>query len=185
MASGRMDLLNAATDDRTVGAIEPNSPADKAGLKTGDVIIAVNGHEVKDYTALERLLGNEWPRGETRMTLKVKRGESETDLPAFKPRLIGLYPTQVYESISAALLFIALTVTWPYRKYDGQLIVLLMLAYAVHRFVNESLRDDTPKYLFLTLSQWISVGIFTAGLLLAWLRRWQVGKARSRNLQVA
>jgi hypothetical protein len=42
------------------------------------------------------------------------------------------------------LICVALIVTWPSRKYDGQLIVLLMLAYAVHRFVCEWLRNDTP-----------------------------------------
>jgi prolipoprotein diacylglyceryltransferase len=168
---------NKAKDERTVGFIEPHSPAAKAGLQAGDVIVAINGIAIPDYAALEQLLGREWPRGETKMILKIRRGDTELDLPPYQPRLIGLYPTQVYESISAALLFLALTVTYPYRKYDGQLIVLLMLAYAVHRFVNESLRDDTPKYVFFTLSQWISVGIFTAGLLLGALRRWKLRRA--------
>jgi phosphatidylglycerol---prolipoprotein diacylglyceryl transferase len=168
-----------AKDDRTVGIVETHSPAEKAGLMAGDVIVNINGVDVADYTALEKVLGSDWPRGETKLVLKVKRGDAEQQLPAYTPRLIGLYPTQVYESISAGLLLIALTVTWPFRKYDGQLLVLLMMGYAVHRFVNESLRDDTPKYLFLTLSQWISVGIFTSGLLIASVRRWQMRRATS------
>lgn len=184
VSTGRQTLTGFAMDDnapdeRTVGAIEPSSPAELAGLKSGDIILSVNGQEVKDYNALVHLLGLDWKRGETRMALHVKRATDELDLSSFQPRLIGLYPTQIYESISAGLLFIALAVTWPYRKYDGQIMVLLMLAYAVHRFINESLRDDTPPYLGLTMSQWISVGIFMAGLWISWLRRSQLKVAKT------
>ena len=111
------------------------------------------------------------------MALRVKRGNQTIDLPKFKPVLIGVYPTQIYESISAALLFLALIATWPVRRYDGQLLVLLMLGYAAHRFVNESLREDTPPYGPFTLSQWISVGIFAGGLVLALARRMQIKRA--------
>src|SRR5262249_450533 len=124
------------------------------------------------YSALEKLLGPMWPRGESELVLSVKRGDAVTNLPAYTPRLIGLYPTQVYESISTFLLFLALLVTYPVRKYDGQLIALLAIGYAVHRYVDEMLRDDTPKYNFgLTLSQWISVGIFAVGVLIIMIRR--------------
>jgi regulator of sigma E protease len=39
-----------------VGVPDPNSPAGKAGLKTGDAILAVGGIEVKTWEALERAL---------------------------------------------------------------------------------------------------------------------------------
>jgi len=166
-------MEDKAADDRTVGFVEPGSAASASGIQRGDVISTVNGCEVKDYGELENLLRNEWPRGQTSITLTVRRAGQEVALPAFTPRLIGLYPTQIYESMSAGLLFLALLASWPLRKYDGQLLVLVMLGYAVHRFVNESLRDDTPAYGGLTLSQWISVGIFGGGLLLALVRRAQ------------
>ncbi|NKD77840.1 Do family serine endopeptidase [Haematospirillum sp. H1815] len=35
-----------------VARVDPDSPADRAGLKRGDVIIAVNGHDVMDWQAL-------------------------------------------------------------------------------------------------------------------------------------
>jgi prolipoprotein diacylglyceryltransferase len=53
-------------------------------------------------------------------------------------------------------------------------MVILMLAYAVHRFINESLRNDTATYGLLTglgipaltLSQWLSIAVFVGGLAL-------------------
>ncbi|MBX7102839.1 MAG: prolipoprotein diacylglyceryl transferase [Gemmataceae bacterium] len=162
---------DAAKDDRTVGVVEAGSPAEAAGLKRGDVISKVGDTAVKSFAEIENAMAGDWPRGQTRLTLGVTRGKEELTLPPFTPRLMGLYPTQIYESITAALLILALIATWPVRKYDGQIMVLLMLGYAVHRFVNESLRDDTPVYGPFTLSQWISVGIFSAGLALAAVRR--------------
>lgn len=178
---GRQTLLgfsmdDHAKDDRTVGIVAAGSAAQASGLKPGDVIVAVRPggdeefREVHDYKALYPMLGD-WPRGEERIALRVRRGAQTIDLPAFEPRLIGLYPTQVYESISAFLLFLGLCALYPLRKYDGQVIAWLMLAYAVHRYVNESLRDDTERFLWFTLSQWISFGIFAGGLLIVLTRR--------------
>ncbi|MFL5328292.1 MAG: prolipoprotein diacylglyceryl transferase family protein [Gemmataceae bacterium] len=162
-----------AKDDRTVGYVEASSAAAVAGLKPGDVIVAVNGIEVPTYAALDLLLRSEWPRGETKMALKVRRGTEAVDLPAFTPRLIGLYPTQIYESISTLLLFVALLLTYPRRRFDGQVVALLMIGYAVHRYVVESLRDDTPKDFLghFTLSQTISFAILAGGLLIIVVRR--------------
>jgi prolipoprotein diacylglyceryltransferase len=62
---------------------------------------------------------------------------------------------------------------WPFRRRDGELMVILMLAYAVHRYLNEILRDDTePVFAGLKLSQNGSVVVFFAGLVvLLWLWR--------------
>jgi len=167
----------AAPDRRTVAAVESGSPADRAGLRAGDVIVGVNGRDVPTEAAFERLLQSGLERGASVLELAVRRGGREVDIAGFTPRLIGLYPTQLYESISAALLFLALVATWPVRRYDGQVLVLLMIGYAVHRFVNESLRDDTAPFGPLTLSQWISVGIFGGGVLIAAIRRVQISAA--------
>ena len=64
------------------------------------------------------------------------------DLPAFTPRTVGLYPTQLYETVSMGLLILLLLAYYPYRRHDGQLMVVLMVGYAVHRFINESLRIE-------------------------------------------
>lgn len=173
-------MAEGAKDDRTAGAIEPGSPAERAGLKAGDVITAVNGHEVMSFQELEDVFYRHWPRGEPWLTLQVQRGDQRVDLPRFKPVLLGVYPTQIYESISAFLIFLALLATYPLRKYDGQVMILAMMAYAVHRWVNESLRDDTPAYFGLTLAQWISIGIFAAALMLAGVRHWQLRRGADK-----
>ena len=43
------------------------------------------------------------------------------------------------------LLILLLLAYYPFRRHDGQLMVVLMLGYAVHRFINESLRIE-PSY---------------------------------------
>lgn len=112
-------------------------------------------------------------RGLNTLQLTVEHPDGTTAvLPAFRPLTIGLHPTQLYETISMGLLVFVLLAWEPFRRRKGELIVLLMLCYAVHRFINESLRNDTDKYtpfgvpLTLTLSQWISILVAGAGLVL-------------------
>jgi prolipoprotein diacylglyceryltransferase len=171
-----------AADERTVGAVEPGSAAAGAGLERGDVIVAVGGTQVKDYPDLVAALypGNR-PRGDKEVSLIVRRGKDDVTLPSFVPRTIGLVPTQLYESVSMFLIFLVLVALYPLRQYDGQVMVVLMLCYAVHRFFNETLRHDTPTYyvdlfgahisLGLTVSQWTSVAVFAAGIYIHLIRR--------------
>lgn len=111
-------------------------------------------------------LVRDWPRGHNRLRLSVERHGQILDLPPFVPRTVGLYPTQLYETVSMLLLLPVLLLYYPYRRHDGQLLVLLMLGYAVHRFINESLRIE-PAYTFgLTLSQWGSLVVAAAAVIL-------------------
>jgi phosphatidylglycerol:prolipoprotein diacylglycerol transferase len=72
-----------------------------------------------------------------------------------------------------ALLFLLLTAYYPFRRRDGMVMVLFILGYSVHRFLNEMLRNDTPPVAFgMTLSQNGSILFFVIGLgLVVWL--WQ------------
>lgn len=100
-----------------------------------------------------------WPRGQHELTLGVLRDGQPVDLPPFVPRTVGLYPTQLYETLSMVLLIFVLLAYYPYRRHDGQLLILCMAGYAVHRFINESIRIEPSYALGLTLSQWGSVVI--------------------------
>jgi hypothetical protein len=185
-----------ARDQRTVGAVELDSTAATiAGLEPGDLIVGVDGKPTENYSAIVDALTADRPRGKQDVALTVRRRGEEINLPPFTPRTIGLIPTQLYESVTMFLVFLVLLALYPVRLYDGQLMVVLMLCYAVHRFFNESLRNDTPTYfldlfgahipLGLTISQWISVGIFTAGLALhLWRRRYPLRPviAQSRSV---
>ena len=164
-------LAETAPDLRTVEAVDPASPASASGLQAGDIITAINGKPTESVIDLEREF-HDWPRGENSLTLTVKREGKSLDLGPFVPRTIGLHPTQVYSSIGGFLIFCLLSAYAPFKRHDGELFVLLLLAYAPVRFLEESLRNDTPLYTFiswwptLTLSQNVSIGIFVSGLLL-------------------
>ncbi len=219
------DRTNRHADPRSeVTVVEPDSPADKAGLKIGDRVVKVNGkpnsilvdivgpdeqiqkavNAMKDaggkakdtptgrtrveFDSLPAFIQGQdaaiaatagidlitedavedaarnWPLGKSELVLGVERDGKEIDLPAFTPRTVGVYPTQLYETISMLLLILVLLAYFPYRRHDGQLMVLLMVGYAIHRFINESLRIEPTLGLGLTLSQWGSVVIFVSAI---------------------
>jgi phosphatidylglycerol:prolipoprotein diacylglycerol transferase len=147
----------------TIGAVESGSPADLAGLQPGDVIKKVNGQDLIDPIASYM---NE--RGKNDLQLSVVHSDGTPAELDFRPLTIGLHPTQIYESISMFLLVFVLLAYYPFKRHDGSLMVLFMLGYAMHRFLNEMLRTDTDPVAFgMTLSQNISILVLAAGILLA------------------
>jgi serine protease Do len=59
-----------------IATVEPGSPADKAGLKPGDVVLAFNGQQIDDPNKLPRLVAATKPGGSA--TLKIWRdGKAE------------------------------------------------------------------------------------------------------------
>jgi phosphatidylglycerol---prolipoprotein diacylglyceryl transferase len=108
---------------------------------------------------------NNWPRGQGELQLGVAR-DGKTETINYIPRTVTFFPTQLYETVSMGLLVLLLVAFQPLRRHDGQMMVLLMLGYSAHRFLNEALRIEPTYALDLTLSQWISIGIFAAGLLM-------------------
>jgi phosphatidylglycerol---prolipoprotein diacylglyceryl transferase len=145
-------------DSFEVELVEPGTPAANAGLRAGDIIVAVNKKPVDVRSAL----------AEREVELTVQREHDEVQLPAFTPATIGLHPTQIYETISMCLLLFFLLSYFPYRRYEGELLVFLLFGYGIHRFLNEMLRTDTAPVAFgLTLSQNVSIGILILGAILA------------------
>lgn len=115
-----------------------------------------------------------WPRGDHSLGLDVERNGQTLHIGPFTPRTLGLHPTQVYETISMVLLVFLLLAFYPFRAYDGQVMTVFIACYAVHRFLNEQLRNDTEVVAFgMTLSQNISVLmlLFAAALEIGH-RRW-------------
>jgi len=78
-----------------VGSVEPGGPADKAGVKTGDIILRFDGKEVTQSADLPRMVAagrpgsraalQVWRNGTTR-DLAVALGEWEDDAPAARPK---------------------------------------------------------------------------------------------------
>jgi serine protease Do len=61
-----------------VGMVEPGGPADKAGIKPGDVILAVNGQTIDHYGELSLTVSNLHPGSDAR--LSVWRGGKAQDM---------------------------------------------------------------------------------------------------------
>ena len=78
-----------------------------------------------------------------------------------------LMAAAVMAVLPTLLLFCLLTAYYPFRRQPGEVMILFMMCYAVHRFLNEMLRNDTdPVALGMTLSQNGSILVFAAALLL-------------------
>lgn len=78
-----MNLPN--TRGVVVSSVEPNSPAEKAGVKTGDVIVAVNGVRTDDSNVLRNRVASAGPNAD--LTLRVLRNGREEDLRAHTAEL--------------------------------------------------------------------------------------------------
>jgi phosphatidylglycerol:prolipoprotein diacylglycerol transferase len=169
-----------------VVAVEPHSAAASAGLEPGDTVVAAGPpgqvKPVADYPALAGVF-LPWRRGENVLQLTITAADgTERTLPSFVPRGIGLHPTQVYESISMVLLLFLLLSYYPYKTHDGALMVVFMVGYGVHRFLNEMLRTDTEIVAFgMTLSQNVSIFVLLAAAALAYFvwRRPAIGQDMS------
>ncbi len=60
-----------------VGQVFPGDPADKAGIKTGDIIVAVDGHRIQDTHELLRIVAM-LPVGKTVAVAILRNGREET-----------------------------------------------------------------------------------------------------------
>ncbi|MFN4260274.1 MAG: prolipoprotein diacylglyceryl transferase family protein [Gemmataceae bacterium] len=130
----------------------------------------VYGHGLKYsvHDVLRDHLVYNWPRGQTDLRLTVERDGQIIPLPPIQPRTLGLHPTQLYETISTLLIFLLLLAYEPFKRHDGAVMVLFMFTYAIHRFVNEMLRNDTDPVAFgMTLSQNGSILVLLAAVALA------------------
>jgi serine protease Do len=71
-----------------VSDVTANSPAEKAGVKPGDVIVAADGHEVEDNGDLSSYIASKAPG--TTVRLKVVRDGSTTEIPV----PLGTFPDE-------------------------------------------------------------------------------------------
>jgi phosphatidylglycerol:prolipoprotein diacylglycerol transferase len=85
-----------------------------------------------------------------------------------------LHPSQIYSSLNALLLAFLTHTYFRHRHKDGSVLTLTLLTYPVTRFLIEFLRgDELGKFnTSLTISQWVSLGLFSFGLVyLSWLTK--------------
>ncbi|MDB5303427.1 MAG: Outer rane stress sensor protease DegS [Phycisphaerales bacterium] len=71
--------FTTANDGLKIGLVLPGGPAAKAGLKTGDVIVAMGDREIRDYQSLAPLLAAHKPGDEVKV--KIRRGQKYEEVP--------------------------------------------------------------------------------------------------------
>lgn len=72
--------LDAKTEGVLVAEVAPGSPAEKAGLKAGDVIVKFNGHEIGDTVELRSRVGEVTP--DSKAEIVVLRDQQKKTLTA-------------------------------------------------------------------------------------------------------
>lgn len=91
------------------------------------------------------------------------------------PLGIPLHPTQLYESLAEAFIFLLLVWLWRRRRFSGQIFAAYLMLYSVARFLNEFFRND-PRggFLFdgaLSVPQAFSIALFAVAGLFFWVQR--------------
>ncbi|HTX23126.1 MAG TPA: DegQ family serine endoprotease [Steroidobacteraceae bacterium] len=63
-----------------VSSVEPGGPADKAGIKPGDVILAVNGQTIERYGELSSRISNTKPGSDVRLSIWRNRSQEQLNV---------------------------------------------------------------------------------------------------------
>jgi serine protease Do len=66
----------------TIGTVAPESPAAKAGMESGDVIVELDGKKVENFTQLQTVLGPKY-EGDV-VSVKVRRGKKDMSFDGLK-----------------------------------------------------------------------------------------------------
>lgn len=176
-----MQLGNNAVNDCLVTAVDLGSSAAKAGLQVGDIIESVEGQSTLNRNSLVKALIAIKPYQE--LTITVKRDGQAKTLTFVPPPSLPLLPTQLYMALDGVILSLLLAAYYPLRRREGAVMALLMMTYAINRYLIEYLRLDNPEYVGkFTISQAISLGLFTSGLVMMLLVQWKGHPAGETNL---
>ncbi|MCA9323091.1 MAG: prolipoprotein diacylglyceryl transferase [Planctomycetes bacterium] len=82
-----------------------------------------------------------------------------------------LHPAQIYMSINGFLLCLVLRALWYRRRFEGQVVAVFVMLYAITRSVIELYRGDADRGFVgpLSTSQFVSLFVFVAGAVSYWL----------------
>jgi phosphatidylglycerol:prolipoprotein diacylglycerol transferase len=167
-----MQLGSEIANDCMVIAVDPGSSAEKAGLQKDDLIESIDGHATLTRDAINQALIAIKPYQE--VTITVKRNGETKKLTFVPPPSLPLLPTQLYMALDGIILCLLLSAYYPLRRREGAVIALLMMTYAINRYLIEQLRLDNPEYVStFTISQAISIALFAAGLAMMLLVQWK------------
>lgn len=85
---------------------------------------------------------------------------------------VALFPVQLVEAAGNLVIFLILLLAAGKRRTNGRLTAVYFCSYSLMRFFLEYMRADADRGIFwgLSTSQWISIGVFLAGILI-WKKR--------------
>lgn len=151
-----------------ISAVEPNSQAAKAGLQAGQQIDAINGKPVDNVREAQLvLLDLDKPGEQLAISILGDNAAKEWNI-ADRGWSMPVQPTQIYSAADAMLLAFFLTVYYPFRRRDGEVLALALTFHGITRFLLEVIRTDESAVggTGLTISQNISLGVIVgaAGL---------------------
>jgi phosphatidylglycerol:prolipoprotein diacylglycerol transferase len=115
-------------------------------------------------------------------------------IPAGAASTIPIHPTQLYEALGCALIFLFLTYWRSRKRFHGELLALYLMLYAPLRALVETFRGDEERgrvfnflgswarhaWWNLSTSELISIGIFAAGVAV-----WVVQSRRTASVEAA
>jgi phosphatidylglycerol:prolipoprotein diacylglycerol transferase len=135
------------------------APAVAIGAALGRIGCFLNG--CCDGARSDRPWALGFPAGSHAWMRQVNAGLIAPDSPFSLP----VHPTQIYSSVAAILVVLALLAYFPYRRRTGEIMALLMILYPMTRWPIEALRADEPAvFAGMTWSQNISVALLAGGL---------------------
>jgi phosphatidylglycerol:prolipoprotein diacylglycerol transferase len=119
-----------------------------------------------------------FPAGSHAWSAQVEAGI----LPVAASSSLPVHPTQLYAALAGFAILCFLTWFFPRRRRDGEVMLWLMVLYALSRWWIESLRGDEPVLVWkMTLSQLISIGLLVSAFVLrAWQSRQPSGRYADR-----
>jgi phosphatidylglycerol:prolipoprotein diacylglycerol transferase len=144
-----------------LATLDAVAPSLALGVAVGRLGCFLNGCCYGDFCS-SPWLGVRFPKGSPPWLAERAQGL----LPPDAPWSLPLHPTQLYSAADGLLLFAVLTLFYPLRRRDGEVVGLLMLTYPVSRFLIERLRnDETPVLGWMTVAQVVSLLLLLFGLL--------------------
>ncbi len=171
------DAELAAAGWRYATGVEPGSIADRSGVKAGQWFFVELPETLMPVDKYLRIEHEGVPTG---LELTVREQDRAIDIPfaTIPARSLGVTPAQLLASINAFLLATVLWFYFPMRRYDGQVFALLLIFYAVTRFLLEIIRQDEYGQFgtSLTIAQWVSLVMFAGGIALFTLARQPVAR---------
>ena len=72
------DALDIPRGTAQIIEVQPDTPAEAAGISPGDIVISVDGRELRDFNQVRTIIGNKRPGESVEMTLVDESGERRT-----------------------------------------------------------------------------------------------------------